>query len=623
MSNNARTVIAYLCAIIGPLAIAVVFSRVFPVLLQKAMFMPFLLLILAIASWRGLLAGLLASVWSGLIVISEVLPAGLRLDMDRAEDRLILVSFVLLSASICWVCENLARKSARVGHEALLREVAEDAVRYRTALLAGRMGSWETDFVTGTRTWSEAGMALFGLDLPNRMGRVGGPDDEWVAAVHPEDRHLLPGIIEQGYELDSFPAEYRIQRANGEVAWLSGRGLVMSRDGNGRPLRYVNIMADITDRIKAEEALKAADKRKDEFLAVLAHELRNPMAPIANALNIMKLVSNDQKALANARQVIERQLNQLVRLVDDLLDVSRITQGKLALRKSPVLLAGIVESAVETSRPMIDAHRHVLSVSLPPEEIRMFADPTRLSQVLSNLLNNACKYTNDGGQIFLTAWREDDEVRISVRDTGIGIPKEQLRDIFTMFMQVASAREGTRSGLGIGLTLVKELVELHGGSIEARSEGRGSEFIVRLPVDPISAEQPALPSPATEASTGRRVLVVDDNVDSAESFAQILELQGYQCRIAHDGPEALLVARHFRPEIIFLDIGLPTISGYEVAQQIRQWDTDKSIRIAALTGWGQEDDRRRSREAGFDHHFVKPVDAQELASFLADEAVSR
>ncbi len=622
MTRSAQTIVAYAAALLGPPLLAVIFPIVFPPVLGKAVFMPFVFLVLGAAWLRGIGPGLVAALCSALACVL-VLPPDLRVRVDTSDQRIILFFFLLLAGSISWVCERLRRQGAQAAQQDNLREKAEDAARYQTALLAGRMGSWETDFITGTRIWSAPGMALFGIDLPDGRGHVGGPLDEWIAAVHPDDRHLLPAIIAQGETLDAFPAEYRILRPDGTVVWLSGRGMVMSRQPNGKPARYINVMADVTEHRKAEEALRVADRRKDEFLAVLAHELRNPIAPISNALQIMRLGASDTPALAAPRRIIERQIAQLVRLVDDLLDVSRITQGKLILRTRPTSLRGIVESAVEASAPLIEARGHTLTQNLPEQDIRLSADPARLAQVLSNLLNNAAKYTDEGGRITLTVRREGSRAVVEVSDTGIGIPPDRLADIFTMFTQIESAREGTRSGLGIGLTLVKELVELHGGTVEAASGAGGSTFTVRLPAEAVAdaGGDTLPPATGTPAPTGHRILVVDDNADSADSLVTLLQMLGNDCTAAYDGPEALQVADKIRPQLVLLDIGLPSMSGYEVAQQLRQRPWARGLVLVALTGWGQGEDRRKSSEAGFDHHLVKPVEFADLERIIHALAV--
>jgi PAS domain S-box-containing protein len=368
--------------------------------------------------------------------------------------------------------------------------------------------------------------------------------------------------------------------------------------------------------------LRDADRRKDEFLATLAHELRNPLAPIRNGLQVLRLAGSNGEMLVEARAMMERQLDQLVRLVDDLLDVSRITRNRLELRKERVTLASVVHSAIETSRPLIEQFGHTFSVTLTSAPVCLDADPVRLAQVFSNLLNNSAKYTEPGGKVFLTTEVDGAEALVKVRDTGLGIPAEALPRIFDMFSQVDRTMDRAQGGLGIGLTLVRRLTEMHGGKVEARSEGpgRGSEFIIRLPILDETRERSSQGSaqrPAAETEPQCRILVVDDNRDSASSLGMMLKLMGNEVYTAHDGLAALEAAEQFRPDFILLDIGLPKLNGYEACRRIRAQPWSRGMVIVALTGWGQEEDRRRSHEAGFDHHLVKPVDVGILRVLMA------
>jgi PAS domain S-box-containing protein len=370
------------------------------------------------------------------------------------------------------------------------------------------------------------------------------------------------------------------------------------------------------------QALRDADRRKDEFLALLAHELRNPLAPIASALEIMKLPA-DASAITDARNMAERQLHQLTRLVDDLLDVSRIMRGKIELRKERVELSTIVARSLETTRPRLEAEGHALTVSLPDHPIWLEADVVRVSQVLSNLLSNAIKYTPSGGQICLSADANDSQVEIRVHDTGIGISSDILPHLFDMFMQAAPGSMQSQGGLGIGLTLVKNLVEMHGGKVKASSPGpgKGSEFVVTLPVAPTTTESSTQASDASAERpqpASRTVLVVDDNVDAAQSLAVLLRLQGHTVRVVHDGETAIACVRESQPEVVLLDIGMPGMNGYQVARCLREKHAADELMLVALTGWGQEQDRLRSKEAGFDHHLTKPVELATLQAVLSD-----
>ncbi len=382
-----------------------------------------------------------------------------------------------------------------------------------------------------------------------------------------------------------------------------------------------NRAAIAIDNSQLYRELREADRRKDEFLAILAHELRNPLAPIRNGLQVLRLAGGGGEMVNEARSMMERQLSHMVRLVDDLLDVSRITRNKLELRKERVALATVIHTAVETSRPLIEQFGHTFSVTLTPTPVYLDADPVRLAQVFSNLLTNAAKYTQPGGRIFLTAEVHGAEAVVQVRDTGLGIPADALSCIFEMFSQVDRNIERAQGGLGIGLTLVRRLAEMHGGTVEAKSEGpgRGSEFVVRLPVlkDSRQRSEGVTTEEGRQARAKRRILVVDDNQDSATSLGMMLTLMGNEVRTAEDGFAAVEAAQEFRPDLILLDIGLPKLNGYDACRRIREQPWSEGMVIVALTGWGQEEDRKRSREAGFDTHMVKPVEIAALESLLA------
>jgi CheY-like chemotaxis protein/nitrogen-specific signal transduction histidine kinase len=391
------------------------------------------------------------------------------------------------------------------------------------------------------------------------------------------------------------------------------------RDDRGEVTGVVIVLRDIDDRKRAEDALRDADRRKDEFLAMLAHELRNPLAPIKNAVTIMALDEDDREAQQWSRAVIDRQVQHLSSLVDDLLDVSRITQGKIALTKAPLAVRTFLIAAVETSRPLIDARKHRLDVVLPDEVIRVEGDPNRLAQVIANLLNNAAKYTPDGGHIRLTVDRDGDEAAIRVKDDGEGISSEMLPRVFDLFSQASQSIDRSDGGLGIGLTLVKRLVEMHGGTVQAHSDGpgHGSEFILRLPL--LRTEAPAPVPPRGKArgpGRSRRVLVVDDSQDAANTLARLLRRLGHKVDVAYEGPSAYEAGVALTPDLVLLDIGLPGMDGYEVARRLRAEPALDGVRLVALTGYGSEADRQRSTDAGFDAHLVKPVEFDALRRVL-------
>jgi CheY-like chemotaxis protein len=365
--------------------------------------------------------------------------------------------------------------------------------------------------------------------------------------------------------------------------------------------------------------LRDADRRKDEFLATLAHELRGPLAPVMNSLELLDRGGDDAAVARRARDILRRQLSHMVRLVDDLLDVGRISRDKIELRKQRVELRAVVAHAVESCNPLVHSLGHELTIALPPEPIFLEADEARLTQIVGNLLNNACKYTPAPGRIALAAARDGGDVVLRVTDTGIGIPHDQLASVFDLFSQLGRSVEQQHGGLGIGLYLVRRLVELHGGSVEARSDGaeQGSEFIVRLPRLPDAAAV-ARPASATHAphAPARRFLVVDDNVDTATSLEILLSIHGHETRIAHDGMDALAAAERWHPDVALLDIGLPQLNGYEVCRRMRERPWGKKVVMVALTGWGQERDRQQSQDAGFDLHLVKPVTFSALMELL-------
>ncbi|HEY5897618.1 MAG TPA: ATP-binding protein [Burkholderiales bacterium] len=382
--------------------------------------------------------------------------------------------------------------------------------------------------------------------------------------------------------------------------------------------RQYQIREHLADAKRTADTLREADRRKDEFLAILAHELRNPLAPLRNALETMRLAPDDRETMHIARGIMERQVDQMVRLIDDLLDVSRVSRGKIKLAREPVALEAMVQDALEVCRPLIESATHRVTVSLPSEPVRIEGDRTRLVQVLCNLLSNAAKYTAPGGRIAVEARAQGAEVVIAVSDNGVGIPAHMLTKVFDMFTQVDHTLERAQGGLGIGLTLVKRLVELHGGTVEAQSEGtwRGSRFVVRLPRS-VRRAPAAMRPPALSPGKVRpyRILVADDNRDAADSLAGMLRLGGHDVRIVYDGREAVQLAESFRPELALLDIGMPRMNGYDAARAIKE-KAASDLMLVALTGWGQPEDKRRSREAGFDYHFVKPLDPAVLERIL-------
>ncbi|CAH0348283.1 PAS domain S-box protein [Aquabacterium sp. CECT 9606] len=506
----------------------------------------------------------------------------------------------------------------RTERERMDSALRESQARLQLTIEAAKIGDWDLDLKTGEARHSARHDQCFGYPQP----RADWSYDVFMSHVHPDDRELVERLFKEAVATNGeWHFECRVIWPDGSLHWIEAHGSTYKE--GGLATRMLGIVADATDRKLAERALLDADQRKDEFLATLAHELRNPLAPIRNALEIMRL-SKEAQAQEKARNMIERQLWQMVHLVDDLMDVSRITQGKLELRRERLDIAMAVQNAIDTSRPLIEARRHALDVRLPPSQtVFVYADVTRLIQIVANLLNNAAKYTPEGGRITLTAIEQDRQAVITIQDTGTGIPGEMLPRVFDMFTQVDRALERSQGGLGIGLALVKKLVEMHGGSVLASSPGLGggSSFEVRLPAlasSPLPDARLATEvSPAPPPRTGPHVLVVDDNLDSAESLATMLGLMGCQTHTAHDGIEAVKAAQALQPDVVLLDIGLPLLTGHEVARRIRAQPWGQMMTLIALTGWGQEEDRRKSRDAGFNHHMVKPVDLNTLEELLA------
>ena len=407
---------------------------------------------------------------------------------------------------------------------------------------------------------------------------------------------------------------WRVKK-NGERFWARVV-LTAVHDDEGRLRGYAKVTQDLTERRHAQDLEKAA-KNVNEFIAMLAHELRNPLAPIKMAVEVMAKAPQDAETCEAMRQTIDRQSAQLARIVDDMIDIARITRGSLVIEHAPVELGEVVRCAVETAAPAVAAARHALEVEVPSEGLVVHGDRDRLTQLIANLLNNAARYTPAGGRIWVRAQREGGHALLSVRDTGRGIEPQIIERIFDMFVQGRSVLERVGGGLGIGLALARRIAELHGGTLDAKSEGanRGAEFVLRLPLSqaPALAEQPRAEQ---RTAVPRRILVVDDNIDAATTLDVLLRSLGHETRVAHDGMTALEIAREFRPQVILLDIGMPGLDGYEVARRLRAMNHGQTFRIVAITGWGHETDRKRSKEAGFDLHLVKPVDPSVLVSVL-------
>ena len=477
------------------------------------------------------------------------------------------------------------------------------------------------------QSWNAGAERLFGYSPEQAVGRH-------ISLIIPPDR-----IAEEDHIVASLKAGHRVEHFETERLHSNGRPVLVSltispvKDDAGNVIGASKIARDVTERRRLEDDLRKlatdlseVDRRKNEFLATLAHELRNPLAPLSNTLEILKRAGGSSQTVLQAVDTMKRQLGQMVRLVDDLLDLSRITHDRLDLRKGQIELGGVIQQAVQVCRPLAESAGHEVQVIVPSKPIYLHADSARLTQVFANLLNNSCKYTNPGGKITVTAERHGSDAVVTVADNGIGIPQDKLQSIFDMFTQIDQSVERSQGGLGIGLTLVQRLVRMHGGTVEARSAGAGlgSQFVVRLPIV-IDGQEAA--TPMQTAAEGRmpthRILVVDDNQDSAASLAMLLQITGHETYTAHDGAAAFEAAEKHRPDVVLLDIGLPALNGYEVCRRLRNQPWGKKIVIIALTGWGQEEDRRKSREAGFDGHLVKPVDYAALLTLLGSLAAEK
>lgn len=458
------------------------------------------------------------------------------------------------------------------------------------------------------------------LDFVGAGAQVDVRGYDWAQFVHPDDRDgYLDAWQRAAAEGAVLDCEFRFRRRDGEYRWM--RSVAVPRlTAAGEWLGHTGCTFDVHDARVAADALRLADRRKDEFLATLAHELRNPLAPVRNALYLMRAAPADATVAASARAVIERNVEQMVRLVDDLLDVSRITTGKLALKREPVELGAVVALALEAAMPLVRARGHHVNVELPPGGVSIDADATRLVQVFLNLLGNAAKFTGDGGHIDLSVALADGGIVATVRDDGIGIAPEMIGRIFEMFVQADRSLERTNAGLGVGLSLSRRLVELHGGTLEAKSAGpgRGAEFIVRLPgiVIETRAARTAAADADAAGAVARRILVVDDNRDFADTTATLLGAFGHEVRVAYDGAAGLDEAARFAPHIALVDIGMPLLNGYELAQRLRERPSGVGTILVATSGWGQAHDQRRAYDAGFDEFLVKPVDPERIIALL-------
>ena len=562
--------------------------------------LPFVMATVLSAGAGGMNPGLLATVAGVLFAffgISQRIGEGAIL---AQRGVVTLLFYAVIGVMISALCDQLHRYRREALRQARFCDEAHDAIF-----------AWNLD--GPVLYWNRGADELYGFD------RAAGAEQQ---ITHPllgaENRAMFEDIKSALLLTGQWSGELTHRRSDGRDVRVESR-MRLIHEGARRTI--VEADRDVTERMHTLDALREADRRKDEFLATLAHEIRNPLAPIRHELEIMRVAHGNPEVIERARAVMERQLAHLVHLVDDLMDVSRITRGKLELRREKLSLADALQAALEASRPLIDAAHHELIINMPPKPIYVLGDMTRLAQIFSNLLNNAARYTPPGGQIILSASAANDQAVIEVRDTGVGIAAEALPNVFEMFAQANRAR-GLASGLGIGLALVSALTEMHGGTVTAQSDGvgAGSTFTVRLPASAtIASENVRAPQPeAPSAPVRRRVLVADDNLDAAESLAMLLTMMGHEVRAAHDGLQAVEQAEQFRPDLILMDVGMPKVDGLQATTQIRSKDWGAEPVIVALTGWGQEADRKRSKEAGCDVHLVKPLDFDRLSVLLTE-----
>jgi PAS domain S-box-containing protein len=534
---------------------------------------------------------------------SRVVPAESYADIESADERLRAISLLQQKA------QSLG---AEIDHRIEVQRTLSLRERELDDFFENASEGLKKVAPNGTILWAnQSELDLLGYAVEEYVGHS-------VAEFQVDEAQVfeLMNRVRRGEPLKNVAARLRAKDGSIKHVLLSSNACF--DDGELLYCRFFT--RDVTQQWHAEEALREADRRKDQFLAMLAHELRNPLAPIRHGLEVLRLGGRDETIAGEARQVMERQVEQMTRLVDDLLDVSRITRDKLELRKQHVELVAVVQRAIETSRPLIESGGHELAVSLPELPILLNADPMRMAQVFSNLLNNSAKYTDLGGRIEIGARLDERQVVVVVRDNGVGIACEALAHVFDMFHQADRSLDKAQGGLGIGLTLVRRLVELHGGTINAQSEGigKGSEFIVRLPIEPAGSNQPHHPAFAKPLQVGKqRILVVDDNKDSGDTLALVLKAKGHEVRTARDGLQAIEIAPEFLPQVILMDIGMPNLNGYETTRRIREMDCGRDAKIVALTGWSQAEDLAQSKEAGCTAHLVKPVDFAALDRLLA------
>ncbi len=604
----------------GAVAVAALLRLALALVLgEQGPYFPFVLAVLVSAWYGGLRPGLLAT---ALGAAGGLYLAGPSAGAAVGPAAPLLFVAIGLAASLLCGALHAARVRAEDRQRALERAEAElrkNRDIFRLVHTIAKIGHWEWDSLTDENRWSTEIEALYGVP----PGQFKGNYEAWARLVHPDDLARAEEDVRRALETGKYFAEFRVLWPDGSVHWLEARALVF-KDGHDRPVRIMGVNMDVTERKRAEEALQEADRHKDEFLALLGHELRNPLAPLRNAVSVLRVESAGEPTVARMLPLMERQLATLTRLVDDLLDVSRVSRGKVELRKERVDLTALAARAAESAGPALDEHGHCFEMDLQPGPLCAEADPARVEQVLANLLSNAARYTPPGGHVRLSLAREGGEAVLRVRDSGIGIRPEELPAVWETGRQAGRVEGRAPEGLGLGLTVVRRLVELHGGTVDVASEGRGkgSEFTVRLPALPEGNHPPqrsAQPEAPAAPARARRVLVVDDNRDAADSLALVLQLAGHETRTAGDGLQALAAAREFRPHAVFLDIGLPgKMDGYEVARRLREEPGLEGVLLIAVTGYGTPEDVARARQARFDRHITKPAETDLVRRLLVE-----
>ena len=612
--NRPQRRFGYLVAVVACTIMLLARVALNEALAEQARLLPFIVAVMAAAWWGGLRPGILATALGAFFGILFILPPSTSLAIETLADALNAAIFIFIGVTISILCEALHRSQQR-----------ETERQFRTLADSIAQLVWMAR-PDGNRFWfNQRWYDYTGKTLEELTGTG------WQSVCDPSE---LPRALESWRAAlasgEPWEETYPLRCKDGQLRWHLARAVAV-RDEHGHVSCWFGTSTDIQDRIETEQALKDADARKDQFLATLAHELRNPLSPISNALQLWPRVANDPAEMDHLRAVISRQVKQLIRLIDDLMDFSRIARGKSKLRRQAVDVAALIRDAVEAVQPLISTMSHRFSVEVPDQPVFVYGDAARLTQVFSNILNNAAKYTPRNGAVRVLVERDGDRAVIRVRDNGLGIPPQLLGVIFEAFRQVDSTLDRSQGGLGIGLTLARQFVELHGGTIEAHSAGvgQGSEFVVRLPAlarapDPVPTGVPAVaakggraPRPQRQlAEVRHRVLVVDDLTESAETLASILIWMGHDAVALNEGPAAIdwILANH--PDLVFLDIAMPGLDGYEVARRLRQHPELRATVLVALTGYGQQEDRRRALEAGFDFHLIKPMDIAALEDLL-------